>query len=320
MGLVEPAFFDIGVLTYNNAETIGDSLESLISQSFKDWSATIYDDCSNDKTEMVVAPFLTDKRIKYKKQKKNIGQAMNWAAFLNRVASPYAAVLHADDYWTDDFLEIALQYINKFEDVDIVFRNWKRCADGKIDSEPTLQGKSFCRTGLEELEHQLESFTILPSATVLSRKLIDKIKPPNPGYQMIVDGDYMIRAVATARYICFEPEPGVIYRVHSKSATSQYTRSGRFDDERVLLYNELGNWLLKNGISEELVGKLGVQMANGLITSAKANAKRGRFAYAKKRFDDADRLLKGGLSPFNKMLRSMCAVASTVASFTEDHK
>ena len=308
MGTSKIIVFQVGVLTHNNADTIGDALESLICQKYKHWSATIYDDGSNDKTAEVISHFLADDRISYVKHQTNIGQARNWAAFLRNSTAPYLAVLHADDMWERDFLCRAAKYINEHRDVDIVYRNWRRCINGNIENAPALKGEQYCRTGEQELSYQLERFTMLPSSVVLSSNLVRRIDPPNPNYKMIVDGEYLIRAVAAARNICFDPTPGVIYRVHGESVTSRYTKNGRFDDERLKLFNDVRQWLLLKPKGEELVEKLGKQMAVGLIGSAKSNARLFRFSYAIRRLSDADRLVNGKLPVMNRVLRALFAM------------
>lgn len=50
--------------TFNRADTIGDSIKSVLEQTFKDFEVIVVDDGSTDGTESVVAAF-GDSRIKY---------------------------------------------------------------------------------------------------------------------------------------------------------------------------------------------------------------------------------------------------------------
>ena len=52
--------------SYNTAEFIGASIESVLNQTYTNWELIIVDDCSNDNTESVVNAF-TDNRIKFLK-------------------------------------------------------------------------------------------------------------------------------------------------------------------------------------------------------------------------------------------------------------
>lgn len=52
--------------TYNRAHLIGESIEAIMNQSYKDWECLIIDDGSTDETKNILQPFLErDKRFKY---------------------------------------------------------------------------------------------------------------------------------------------------------------------------------------------------------------------------------------------------------------
>ena len=50
--------------SYNTANYISESINSVINQSYKNWELIIVDDCSTDKTDEVIKDFLKDSRIK----------------------------------------------------------------------------------------------------------------------------------------------------------------------------------------------------------------------------------------------------------------
>ena len=52
--------------TYNCGRFIGETIESVLQQSYKNWEMIIVDDCSSDNTEEIVKNYVDkDKRIKY---------------------------------------------------------------------------------------------------------------------------------------------------------------------------------------------------------------------------------------------------------------
>ena len=61
--------------SYNTAKFIGDSIKSVLNQTYTNWELIIVDDCSTDDTDKVVSNF-KDSRIKYLKNKKNLGAAL----------------------------------------------------------------------------------------------------------------------------------------------------------------------------------------------------------------------------------------------------
>ena len=51
--------------TFNRANLISKTIESILSQTYKDFEYYILDDGSTDNTKEVVEPYLKDKRVKY---------------------------------------------------------------------------------------------------------------------------------------------------------------------------------------------------------------------------------------------------------------
>ncbi|NCF75233.1 MAG: glycosyltransferase, partial [Xanthomonadaceae bacterium] len=62
--------FSTIIPTYNRGFTIKRAIDSILSQSIKDWELIVVDDGSTDNTEKIVKNFY-DKRIKYFKFPKN---------------------------------------------------------------------------------------------------------------------------------------------------------------------------------------------------------------------------------------------------------
>ena len=64
--------------SYNTARYIGESIQSVQDQTYKNWELIIVDDCSSDNTDEVVAEYMEkDSRIIYLKNKKNSGAAVS---------------------------------------------------------------------------------------------------------------------------------------------------------------------------------------------------------------------------------------------------
>lgn len=63
--------------TYNCGKYIGETIESVLKQTYKNWEMIIIDDCSTDNTMDIVEEYCkNDKRIKYYRLEANSGAAV----------------------------------------------------------------------------------------------------------------------------------------------------------------------------------------------------------------------------------------------------
>ena len=96
----------IGLPVYNGEEFIVKKIESILSQTFKDFELIISDNNSTDKTAEICKKFeLIDKRIKFLVQKKNIGAAANFNFVLDKANGKYFLWSAVDDFLLATFLE-----------------------------------------------------------------------------------------------------------------------------------------------------------------------------------------------------------------------
>ena len=74
----------IGVPVFNGEKTISRCIDSLLNQTFDDFKLIISDNASTDSTRKICEDYAKkDSRIRYIKQKKNIGLVPNWNFILN---------------------------------------------------------------------------------------------------------------------------------------------------------------------------------------------------------------------------------------------
>ena len=99
--------------TYNCAKFIGETIESVQKQTYKDWELIIVDDCSKDNTKDVVNKYLDDKRIKYHLLKENSGAAVARTKAMELAKGNYMAFLDSDDLWTKDKLSKQIEFMEK---------------------------------------------------------------------------------------------------------------------------------------------------------------------------------------------------------------
>lgn len=95
----------ICLVTYNRAELLPRTLDSLLAQSFTDYELIISDDCSSDGTEDVCHSYAArDARIRYIRQPSNLGMPGNLNASLQAASGEYLANLHDGDIYRHDLI------------------------------------------------------------------------------------------------------------------------------------------------------------------------------------------------------------------------
>lgn len=106
-------FVSIGLPVFNGEEYIRESIDSLLSQTFKDFELIISDNASSDATEKICRDYeAKDKRIKYFRQTENIGSVKNFTFVREKGAqSKYFMWAAHDDYWDKNWLEVLLANI-----------------------------------------------------------------------------------------------------------------------------------------------------------------------------------------------------------------
>ncbi|MCF7834033.1 MAG: glycosyltransferase [Candidatus Pacebacteria bacterium] len=108
--------------TYNGAERIQKSIESVTEQSFKDWELLVIDDGSTDNTKEVVEDLKSkDSRIIYIKNEQNLGIQKTLNKGLGLAKGEYIARIDDDDLWIDkDKLQKQVEFLDSNPDYVLV--------------------------------------------------------------------------------------------------------------------------------------------------------------------------------------------------------
>lgn len=91
---------------FNSETSIKNALNSLLSQTFSEFELIISDNASTDSTSEICKEYLQkDKRIRYYRQKKNMGPWWNFMFVLDKAKFDYFMWAAADDVWQPTFIE-----------------------------------------------------------------------------------------------------------------------------------------------------------------------------------------------------------------------
>lgn len=98
--------------SWNTGRFIGQSIQSVLNQTYPKWELIIVDDCSSDNTDQIVSTY-NDPRIKYKKNAQNMGAALTRNCALKEAQGEWIAFLDSDDIWMPTKLEKQIVFMKK---------------------------------------------------------------------------------------------------------------------------------------------------------------------------------------------------------------
>lgn len=98
--------------SYNTADYIGEAINSVLNQTYKNWELIIIDDNSTDNTANIVQSF-KDSRISYLVNTENKGAAFSRNRALCKARGNWIAFLDSDDIWYPNKLENQLNFMVK---------------------------------------------------------------------------------------------------------------------------------------------------------------------------------------------------------------
>lgn len=116
----------ISIITpvYNSEKLISETIESVLSQTYKDFEMIIIDDCSKDNSSKIIKKYCNiDPRIKYHNLNKNSGAAVARNKGIDLAIGKYICFLDSDDLWTKTKLEEQLDFMKR-KDVGFSFTGY----------------------------------------------------------------------------------------------------------------------------------------------------------------------------------------------------
>ena len=118
--------------TYNRAELLPRSIQSVLNQTHDDFELIVVDDGSEDDTASVIKRF-SDERIRYLKLSRNVGVSRAQNAGLAEARGAYLAFQGSDDEWHNEKLERQRHALESHPEATVAYSDINRvCADGRV--------------------------------------------------------------------------------------------------------------------------------------------------------------------------------------------
>jgi FkbM family methyltransferase len=132
--------FSIVMANYNNGRFIAQAIDSVISQTLKDWELIIVDDCSTDDSIDVIKHYLTDDRIRLIRRDANKGYVAALKTAIADVRSDTFGVLDSDDCLAAHAVETMYRHHIHSPDCGFIYSQFIHC-----DENLRSKQLGFCR-------------------------------------------------------------------------------------------------------------------------------------------------------------------------------
>jgi len=106
-------FFTVAIPAYNRLNFLKEAVNSVLSQSYKDFELVIIDDCSQENVWKYLLT-LKDSRVRVYRNKKNLGIVKNWKRCIQKGNGKWFKFLMADDLMFKDSLHVLHSLIKRY--------------------------------------------------------------------------------------------------------------------------------------------------------------------------------------------------------------
>lgn len=114
--------FSVVIPTYNRADLIMETLQTVLQQTYKRVEILVVDNCSTDNTETLLAALVAEGRIRYIRHDKNYERSRSRNTGIINATGDFISFLDSDDFMYPDALKDAAEYAAKNPDIRI-FQN-----------------------------------------------------------------------------------------------------------------------------------------------------------------------------------------------------
>ena len=209
---------DIIIPNYNKSQYLEECINSVVSQTFKNWKLYIVDDFSTDNSLQVIDKYNTVNNINIIKLKKNKGPAFCRNLGVRISSSPYISFLDSDDLWVKNKLEKQIIFMikNKFSFTFSDYYWFKNINSKDYKSTQISNSLSF--------REFLNNSSINSSTMIIKRDIIKNTRFKNVNHE-----DYLFK--------CDILRSGVVaYKINDKLAYYRIIKTSRSSNKFVNLF------------------------------------------------------------------------------------
>jgi glycosyltransferase involved in cell wall biosynthesis len=213
----DPALVSIIMPTHNRGDLLGESIQSVIDQTYPHWELIIIDDGSTDQTREVISSF-NDKRIDvhYMDHTGLVGKMRNMGIGFSK--GSWIAFQDSDDIWLSNKLKIQMRLLGENPDASFIIGNNYQIGENATavpEYDSTFVGNMF-RNFLVD-----NSFHFCGTSLVFNRAVLATVGMMEESVRMMREFQFFLKMSAHYKGI-FSHEKLVKVRRHTRNTSNQY--------------------------------------------------------------------------------------------------
>ena len=222
-------FVSVVVPTYNRAHLIGQTIQSIIDQTYSNWELIIVDDGSKDDTKSIVDKF-ADKRIHYFAidhcgifgKVRNVG--------MQRANGDLIAFLDSDDLWKPNKLSFQLSLLKEDPDAGFIFGHAEQFGTGAI---PPPQVETFYSGNVFIPFLLKERFVFVVPSVMFKKEVLDTVGYIDESLVIGSDVDFFLRMACRYNGI-FSNEILVKTRKHDQNTSQSFEEASHLEHRQMV--------------------------------------------------------------------------------------
>jgi glycosyltransferase involved in cell wall biosynthesis len=221
---------------YNGEKFIRDAIDSVLSQTYKDFEFIIVDDGSQDLTVNIIKNEYKDNRINLIHQK-NSGPAAARNVGMSEAKGDYFAFIDCDDLYIPSKIEEQINVFNKNPMIDVVWNDFI-VVDEKLNEMMTIRAEYSSDKREDLLAFMLfRNVITIPPSIMIRRKCFDEGYKYDEG--LIHDEDYDLLLRMLEKYNFYYLDKVIyIYRRHKNNLTNDKKKMEDAENRIINKYSE----------------------------------------------------------------------------------
>jgi glycosyltransferase involved in cell wall biosynthesis len=180
------------IATYNRADLLAQTVDSVLNQRFRDFELIVVDDGSTDHTRQVIDSYGPNIRYHYQ-ENRGPSAARNLGVRLAR--APWIAIQDSDDLATPEYLETLYGYAREHPDCGMVFANGAYLGGPEHEREtiiPPKKSHRLARDGVR-LADLFDKSIVRLQAALISKACYDAVGGHDESLRICMDLDISFR-------------------------------------------------------------------------------------------------------------------------------